>query len=74
MSDAVSVTTYAGVFHLRFSNLNCTIAAKVDGFDAMLGLSEKYHEEMDNPDTVIGTAIIYMSVRLNHWCFIHDNA
>jgi hypothetical protein len=57
MTDAVSITTYAGVHHMRFSNLNCTIAAKVDDFDAMPGLSEKYHEDMRNPDTVIGTSM-----------------
>jgi hypothetical protein len=53
-SAVVSVTTYAGVFHVRFNQLNCTIASKLDDFDALPGLSQKYEDLMGTPETLIG--------------------
>ena len=57
VTRAVSITTYGGVFHVRFSNMNCTIAAKVDDFDALHGLSDKYDDDKGAPETVIGTSM-----------------
>ena len=53
-SGVVAVTTYSGVFHVRYNQLNCTIASKLDDFDALTGLSQKYEDLMDMPETLIG--------------------
>jgi hypothetical protein len=53
-SGVVAVTTFSGVFHVRYNQLNCTIASTLDDFDALTGLSKKYEDLMDTPQTLIG--------------------